>query len=67
MKKESHWIRNIIVGIVGIVVVTFIWMVAPDYTRNDITDRINLIINNNNVTTSLKRHVFVEVKGAIYL
>ena len=67
MKKESHWIRNIIVGIVGIVVVTFIWMVAPDYTRNDITDRINLIINNNNVTSSLKRDVFVDGKGVIYL
>ena len=42
-------------------------MVAPNYTRNDITNRTNLIINNNNVTSVLKRDIFIDDKGVVYL
>ena len=46
-KKQSHWFRNTFIGIVMLGLVAFILTVAPDYTRDDITDRTNLIINKN--------------------
>lgn len=67
LKKESHWIRNIIIGILSLVIVAIILSIAPDYTRNDITDKINLIINNNNITANLKKDIYIDEKGVIYL
>lgn len=71
MKKEkkeiSHFIRNMFISVVALAIVTFILTVAPNYTRKDITDKINLIINNNNVTAVLKKEIFIDEKGVIYL
>lgn len=67
LKSENHWLRNIIIGLFSVVIVAIILTIAPDYTRNDITDKINLIINNNNITSSLKKDIFVDEKGVIYL
>ena len=66
-KNESHYIRNFMTGILGLLLVIFILMVAPDYTRTDITDKTNLIINNNNVTASLKKDVIIDDRGVIYI
>lgn len=66
-KEKSHLIRNILISFIALGIVTFILMVAPNYTRNDITDKINLIINNNNVTSVLKRDIFIDEKGVVYL
>jgi len=65
MKK--HWIRNIIIGLIALAIVAVILKIAPDYTRTDITDKINLVINNNNVTSSLKKDIFVDDKGVVYV
>ncbi len=67
LKERSHFIRNIIVSFIALGIVTFILMIAPNYTRNDITNKINLIINNNNVTSVLKKDIFIDEKGVIYL
>ncbi len=66
-KGKKHFIRNIIISLIALGIVTFILMVAPNYTRNDITNRTNLIINNNNVTSVLKRDIFIDDKGVVYL
>jgi len=47
-------------------VVLFILKVAPDYARNDITDKTNLVINNNNITANLKNDLIIE-GDTIYL
>ena len=54
-------------GILALGLVAVILTIAPDYTRNDIIDKINLIINNNNITANLKNDVFVDGKGVIYI
>ena len=66
-KSDNHYIRNTIIGFVSLVLSVAILMIAPDYTRTDITDRTNLIINNNNVTTSLKKDIYIDGKGVIYV
>lgn len=66
-KSNTKFIRNIIISLIALAIVTFILTVAPNYTRNEITDKINLIINNNNVTSVLKKDVFINEKGVIYL
>ena len=44
-------------------------MLAPNYEKNDTYDatKINLIINNNNVTKKLKQDLFINDKNVIYL
>lgn len=66
-KSNVKFIRNIIISLIALAIVTFILTVAPNYTRNEITDKINLIINNNNVTSVLKKDIFINEKGVIYL
>ena len=66
-KDEKHWVRNSIIGLISLFIVVNILMIAPDYARTDITDRMNLVINNSNVTTSLKHSIYTGEKGVIYL
>ena len=41
--------------------------IAPNYIRDEITDRVNLIINNSNITKSLKFDVFIDENDTVYL
>lgn len=66
-KSDNHWIRNIIIGVFCLLIVAVILTIAPDYTRNDIKDKVNLIINNNNITANLKKDIYIDSKGVIYL
>lgn len=64
MKKN---IIKIIVVLVLLIIAIAILKTAPNYIRNEIKDRINLIINNSNVTTSLKNDVYIDDNNVIYL
>ena len=66
-KNENHYLRNIVIGVIGLVSAIIILMIAPDYTRTDIIDKTNLIINNTNVTESLKKDLYIDGKGVVYL
>ncbi len=66
-KNEKYWIRNILISTIGLAIAVAILQIAPDYRKTEITDKINLIINNNNVTASLKRDVLSDEKGVIYV
>lgn len=65
-KSRFKFIRNIFIVLISLFVVLFILKVAPDYVRNDIKDKTNLIINNNNITSSLKNDLIIE-DDIIYL
>ena len=41
--------------------------IAGNYKNNDIVGKVNLIINNSNVTADLKQDVFVDENGVIYI
>jgi len=59
-------IRNIIIVIILLLISLFILEKAPNYKNRDITDKTNLIINNNNITAYLKKDLIIE-NDCIYL
>ncbi len=59
-------VYKVIVTVALLLAIIFILKIAPNYANNDITDKTNLVINNSNVTKSLKNDVIVE-DGVVYL
>lgn len=67
MEKQSNkTFRKLIVVALFLVCILFVLKYAYNYVRNDVTGKTNLIINNNNITTSLKKDVIVE-NGVVYI
>ena len=65
-KPKSKIFSKLIVTVLFLVSVVFVLKYAYNYVRNDITDKTNLVINNNNITTSLKKDILVE-DGVVYI
>ena len=65
-KEKKFYLYKIIVTALFVMAIAFILNVAPNYIRNDITDKINLVINNSNITKNLKNDVIVE-DGVVYI
>ena len=65
-KPKSKIFSKLIVTVLFLVSVVFVLKYAYNYVRNDVTDKTNLVINNNNITTSLKKDVFVK-DGVVYI
>ena len=59
-KEKRIYIYKIIVTIIFALLVMFVLHIAQNYIRNEISDKTNLVINNNNVTKSLKNDVIIE-------
>jgi len=64
-KQSNKTIRKILIVAIFLIAVLFVLKYAYNYVRNDVVEKTNLIINNNNITTSLKKDVLVE-EGIIY-
>lgn len=67
MKKDKKVVVKIAVVLVMLAIVVAIFWIAPNFMKDKNADKINLIINNNNVTASLKHDVFINENGTIYL
>ena len=66
-KKESNkTLRKLLIVAIFLIGVLYTLKYAYNYVRNDVTDRTNLIINNSNVTTSLKKDLYIQ-DGVVYL
>ena len=65
MKKNRFWMRFLLIALL-LVIVVIIFQIAPNYVKEEITGKINIFINNNQVTESMKFDVFVE-NGIIYM
>lgn len=65
-KRKGTFILKIIIVAVILLVIALVLHFAYNYLRDDAPDRTNLIINNSNVTNSLKSDVYIE-NGVIYL
>lgn len=66
--QKSHMFRNIIKTIVFLFLIGIIFYLAPNYVKTDeVKGKVNLIINNNNVTSKLKKDMYVNDKKVIYL
>ena len=59
-KEKKVYIYKLIVTVLFALAVTAVINIAPNYIRNEISNKTNLVINNGNVTKSLKNDVFVE-------
>lgn len=65
--QKRKFIRNIIIGIIALLVVAFIINIAPGYKRNKYKDVINLIIGDTNVTEKLQKPIYKDEEGNIYI
>lgn len=66
--NKLKFIRNIIISLIALMVAAVIFVIAPNYTKEEDDGKIHLIINNKNLTSSerLSNDIFVE-NGIIYL
>lgn len=71
MKRKKlnnlKFIRNIIISIVSLLIVAIIINIAPGYKRDEYTNVINLIINEENKTGDLKHDIYVNENGTVYI
>ncbi len=65
--KKGKMLKKIVVTILFLICICVVINIAPNYVQNELKGKINLIINNNNVTTSLKYDVIVDENEVIYL
>lgn len=68
-RKLNHlkFLRNIMIGIVSLIIVAIIINTAPGYKRDKYTNVINLIINEENKTEDLKHDIYINNNGTIYI
>lgn len=66
-KKKQKTLKKIIVTILFLVCVGIIINLAPNYIQDNLKGKTNLIINNNNVTMSLKHEAIVDENEVVYL
>lgn len=64
---KGNWIFKIIVVAIVLLAAIFVIKIAGNYKNNDIVGKVNLIINNSNVTADLRQDVFVDENGVIYI
>lgn len=70
MKEEKHKNKvflKLLIIITFFTGVIFALKIAPNYIRNEITDRTNLVINYSDVTGRMKQNVVIDDNGVIYL
>lgn len=58
---------KIVIILVFLTGIMFSLKIAPNYIRNDITDKTNLIINYSNVTGRMKQNLLIDENEVIYL
>lgn len=69
-QEKSKILSKIIITAFALVLVAVVLITAKNYLRDDITDRTNLVINHNNVTSRLQREntqVYIDENGNVYL
>lgn len=66
-KEKSNVIFKLLVIAVFILIVAGIITLAPNYIREENTGKINVIINNHNVTESMKYDSFVDENDIVYM
>lgn len=69
-KKKSKNQGNLIKIIIYLISLIIVFSLAPNYEKNEeyyAENKINLIIDNNNVTTSLKHELYINKKNVIYM
>lgn len=69
-KKKSKKQAKLIKVIIYLISLIIVFNIAPNYEKNEdyyIEDKINLIIDNNNITKNLEHDLFISHKKVIYM
>lgn len=69
-KRKNKMQKKIIKVIVYLICLLTLFSIAPNYAKSDeyyVKDKMNLIIDNENVTKNLKYNLFVNDRGVIYI
>ena len=68
-KVKSNILLKLIKVCIFLLLIVIVFKIAPNYEKSDTYDltKINLIINNNNVTKKLKYDLFKNEKNVIYM
>ena len=64
--ETLDWKKYKLESVILLLLSLFILEKAPNYKNRDITDKTNLVINNNNITAYLKKDIIIE-NDCIYL
>lgn len=71
MKKEGNTnlktIRNVLIIVIALIIIALIFTFAKNFMKDENEGRIAMIINNRDVTERLKKEIFINEKGVIYL
>lgn len=68
IKETKFNIGNIVKIVLFLLLIICLFYIAPNYTKtNETKGKINLIINNNNVTARLKKDIYINEKNYIYM
>ena len=67
VKEKSNWYKKLVIIAIFIGLIAIIINLVPNYIRKEVTGKINVIINNNNVTESMKFDVFVDENDIVYM
>lgn len=65
--KKIKFLRNILIGIISLIIVAFIVNIAPGYKRDKYKDKINLVLDEENKTEELKNEIYVNENGTVYI
>ena len=65
-KKKGNMIKRVLLILVLLIVAILVLIKANNYLREKENEEVNLVINNNNVTSRLKEKVLIE-NGIIYI
>lgn len=66
-KKNKEFIRNMLIGVVAMIIVAFIINVAPGYKRDKYGNITNLVITDENVTEKLIHNIYINENDTIYM
>lgn len=66
-KEKSNFVLKIIVVAIFIGIVAIIINLAPNYIRKEITGKVKVIINNNDVTENMKFNVYIDENQIVYI
>lgn len=65
--NKFKFLRNIIIGVIALIIVALIVNYAPGYRRDKYNDRINLVIRDENVTENLKNYIYRDENNLVYM
>ena len=65
--KKLKFMRNVIVGVIALLIAAFIINIAPGYKRDKYKDVVNLIIDEHNVTEDLKNMLYINENKTVYM